>query len=101
MSPLWEWKQQLFAETISADTSAVVVPLSMLKAVYGSLQKNKKKKAVYGEVAIITQSCHFSELSICCYRYKLHVCWNVWLLRIFKKLEPFLSTCHQSKDNSS
>ncbi|KAH0872265.1 hypothetical protein HID58_069627, partial [Brassica napus] len=71
MSPLWEWKQQLFAETTSADTSAVVVPLSTLKAV------------VYGEVAITTQSCHFSELSICCY------------------LEPFLSTCHQSKDNSS
>ncbi|WZZ63978.1 hypothetical protein YC2023_075348 [Brassica napus] len=57
MSPLWEWKQQLFAETTSADTSAVVVPLSTLKA-------------FYGEVAIITQSCHFSELSICCYRYK-------------------------------
>ncbi|CAF2054469.1 unnamed protein product [Brassica napus] len=92
MSPLWEWKQQLFAETTSADTSAVVVPLSTLKAV------------VYGEVAITTQSCHFSELSICCYpglAYKLYVCWNVWLLRIFKKVEPFLSTCHQSKDNSS
>uniref|UniRef100_A0A0D3CPC6 Uncharacterized protein n=1 Tax=Brassica oleracea var. oleracea TaxID=109376 RepID=A0A0D3CPC6_BRAOL len=59
MSPLWEWKQQLFAETTSADTSAVVVPLSTLKAV------------VYGEVAITTQSCHFSQLSICCYRYNL------------------------------
>ncbi|CAN8321202.1 unnamed protein product [Cochlearia groenlandica] len=31
---MWEWKQQLFAEAVSAGDSAVV-PLSTLKAIYG------------------------------------------------------------------